>query len=142
MERPMQRRRFLTITSAAALLPLAATAIEPPIVFKPGLVAELLAEGKTVLVDFATDWCPTCRAQERTIKALRNKFPVYDQNITFVRLDWDFFSGAKVSRKHKIPRRSTLLLLRGEEELGRNVAGTSFNSIKRLLDLALDAPAT
>lgn len=36
-----------------------------------------------------------------------------------------------------IPRRSTLIVLRGDEELGRIVAGTSEAQIKGLMDKGL-----
>jgi hypothetical protein len=36
-----------------------------------------------------------------------------------------------------IPRRSTLIVLRGEDELGRIVAGTSESQIKGLMDKGL-----
>jgi hypothetical protein len=38
-----------------------------------------------------------------------------------------------------IPRRSTLVVLKGDQELGRIVAGTRKGDIKALLDRALQA---
>jgi thioredoxin 1 len=38
-----------------------------------------------------------------------------------------------------IPRRSTLVVLKGNKELGRIVAGTAKDDIKALMDLALQA---
>lgn len=128
----MKRREFMGFGGAALLFPLAAWAGGPH-QYKPGLVASLLAEGKTVFVDFYTDWCVTCRAQGRAIEALRRDNPAYDANIEFVRVDWDVFSDSKIARTYNIPRRSTLLLLRGDKELGRIVAGTSRKKIRKLL---------
>lgn len=107
--------------------------------YTPGLIQDALAEGKTVFVDFAADWCSTCARQERVINALRDENPAYDENILFVRVDWDEFGREEVSTSRNIPRRSTLLVLRGDDELGRIVAGTSTEAIKTLLDTALSA---
>ena len=132
----MKRRDFIAMTGAVALMPLMAKAAAP-LKFTPGLVEEQLAAGKTVFVDFYTDWCSTCRAQGRAIEALRQEDPAYDKNMVFVKVDWDVHAGSALSRKHKIPRRSTLIVLRGENELGRIVAGTSKADIKALMDLGL-----
>jgi thiol-disulfide isomerase/thioredoxin len=107
--------------------------------YKPGLVKERLAAGETVFVGFQADWCTTCRAQERTIRALKAANPAYEENITFVRVDWDEFGRASLARTLRIPRRSTLVVLRGDQELGRNVANASPRAIGNLMDIALSA---
>ncbi len=107
--------------------------------YTPGLVDNELAAGKTVFVDFYTDWCSTCRSQERTINALKAANPDYEANISFVAVDWDIYSNSKLSRRLNIPRRSTLVVLKGEAELGRIVAGTRKADIKALMDTALAA---
>ena len=68
---------------------------------------------------------------------LRAKNPKYDQNLTFVRVDWDKYSSAEVSTARNIPRRSKLLVLKDDKELGRIVAGTGIDEIKALLDSGL-----
>jgi thiol-disulfide isomerase/thioredoxin len=105
--------------------------------YKPGLVEKHLAKGKTVFVDYATDWCTTCARQERIIAELRASNPNYNDNIVFVRVDWDLYASDPVSTSRNIPRRSTLIVLKGGKELGRIVAGTSKTAIKDLLDLGL-----
>lgn len=71
------------------------------------------------------------------INALREADPAYDAAMTFVKVDWDAFRTADVTVSRNIPRRSTLLVLRGDEELGRIVAGTGESQIKALMDLGL-----
>jgi len=133
----MKRRAFIALGGAAALSPLMAIAATKPLTYKTGLVEQHLAAGKTVFVDFYTSWCSTCRAQGRAVEALRDENPAYDENIVFVKVDWDIHSGSAIAKKYKIPRRSTLMVLRGEDELGRIVAGTSRNAIKALMDTGL-----
>lgn len=135
----MKRRTFIAIAAASTALPGAAFAADGFVDYTPGLIQEALAEGKTVFVDYAATWCGTCKSQERTITALRGENPAYDENVLFVRVDWDAYGRHEVSTSRNIPRRSTLLVLKGDQELGRIVAGTSKSDIKALMDLALNA---
>lgn len=105
-------------------------------------ISTALSEGKTVLVDFAASWCSTCAAQERVINDLRAQNPAYDENIVFVRVDWDRYGRKPVARDRRIPRRSTLIVLQGDKELGRLIAGTNSAQIQELLDTALSAADT
>lgn len=135
----MNRRFFLT-TAMAMTLALPAFAGANMVAFDNGdPIAKALKAGKTVFVDYAADWCSTCARQERVINALRSENPDYDANIVFVRVDWDKFGNAPVAVDRNIPRRSTLIALKGGAELGRIVAGTSKADIKSLMDKALAA---
>lgn len=136
----MKRREFLVLGAAATLAPLAAQAAET-LEYTPGLVKERLAAGETVFVDFKADWCTTCRAQERVIGALRGENAAYDDAITFVNVDWDQHGRGELARELNIPRRSTLVVMKGEAELGRLVARTSRRDIQGLMDTALAASA-
>lgn len=132
----MLRRSFL----ALALIISAAPAVAGETLdYAPGLIQNALADGKTVFVDYAADWCSTCARQERVIESLRSQNPQYDQAMLFVRVDWDEFGRHPVSTSRNIPRRSTLIVLRGDRELGRIVAGTGTGPIKELLDQGLVA---
>lgn len=134
----MQRRDFLALTVAAAVVtPLAvrAEALE----YTPGLVDQLLADGKTVFVDFKAEWCSTCARQERVINELKAENPDYEKAVTFVNVDWDAFKNDALTQGLEIPRRSTLVALKGKEELGRIVAGTAKADIQALMDKALMA---
>jgi thiol:disulfide interchange protein len=134
----MDRRTFLaTSAAAAATFVLAGRASAAPLTYTPGLVTERLKAGDTVFLDFKASWCSTCRAQERVLDALKADNPAYEQAITFINVDWDDFGKSDLVKSLNIPRRSTLVVLKGDKELGRIVADTSKGSIKALMDTAL-----
>lgn len=132
-------RRIFLGTSAAALLAGQARAAAGFKDYTPGMIETLLGQGKTVFVDYAADWCGTCARQERVMGELMQGNPAYLKNVEFVRVDWDDYRKADVTTSRKIPRRSTLLVLKGNQELGRIVAGTGKSDIKALMDTALAA---
>lgn len=138
----MTRRTFATLSAAglsALALPRAAAAAPGFVDYTPGLVDKRLAAGETVFVDFAANWCTTCRSQERTITALMSENPAYTRSVTFVRVDWDNHGNGQLAQRLNIPRRSTLVVLKGNRELGRLVAGTRRGDIQALMDAALAA---
>lgn len=131
----MKRRSFLTTATAFTLLPLAARASF--VDYAPGMIDAALKDGKTVFVDYTATWCSTCKRQERVIAELMDANPAYAASMTFVKVDWDTFSKHEVTTSRGIPRRSTLLVLKGDKELGRIVAGTATGEIKKLMDKGL-----
>lgn len=133
----MKRRDFIALSAAALVVPVAARAA--PAEYTPGLVKKELAAGKTVFLDFKASWCSTCAAQERVINALLEENPNYDAAISFINVDWDEYGQSDLAKALKIPRRSTLVVLKGDAELGRIVAGTAKAQIKELMDTALAA---
>lgn len=133
----MHRRTFLATLPATALLPRLAFAVtELP--YTPGVIDARLAAGETVFLDFFAPWCTTCLAQRRVITALTEANPAYEENITFIEVDWDTYGRSELGVALNIPRRSTLVAIAPDgEEIGRIVAATSQDDIKGLLDAAL-----
>jgi hypothetical protein len=73
------------------------------------------------------------------INALIKEDPAYKTAITFMNVDWDTWGESAIVKEMKIPRRSTLVVLKGSKELGRLVADTSEANIRALMDTALAA---
>jgi thiol-disulfide isomerase/thioredoxin len=132
----MTRRELFIGASALAILPLSARASDM-LTYAPGLPEERMAAGETVLLDVFAPWCGTCRAQERAMEDLRAANAAYDANITFIRMDWDTHGRSDYAQSLDVRRRSTLILMRDGEVLGRVVADPRAESIKALMDLAL-----
>lgn len=133
----MNRRKFISVSALYVLSAKVVSAMTGTTEYTPGLIKDKLAAGETLLVDFSAAWCGTCKRQERILDELRAENPMFNEKITFVKVDWDTYSSHEVTSSRNIPRRSTLLLLRGTEELGRIVAGTDTGEIKSLLELGL-----
>ena len=134
----MNRRKFLALSATLSLAPLGLRAGES-VLYTPGLAEAAMDAGETVLLDFWASWCSTCATQARVLAALKAENPAYVENIRFFTVDWDAHGDGELSRALRIPRRSTLVALRGRTELGRIVAGTSRREIQALLDTALAA---
>lgn len=135
----MQRREFLALSAGLTLLPLTAAASGDPVPDTPGAAEAAMDEGRVVLLDFWASWCSTCAAQERVLAALKAENPAYGRQIMFFVIDWDRYGNGDLARALNVPRRSTLIALKGREELGRIVAGTSKDEIRALLDTAIAA---
>jgi len=132
-------RRTLILSGAATLVMPAAPALASAVNYVPGLLKKHQAAGDTVFLDFTASWCGTCRAQGRVLESLKAENPAYDQNIVFIDVDWDTYGNSVMADRLKIPRRSTLVVMKGKKEIGRIVADTSKRNIKKLVDAALGA---
>ena len=71
------------------------------------------------------------------LKKLRASYPEYNKSITFVLIDWDTYKSHYVTTSRKIPRRSTMVLIKNGKEADRLVAQTNEEKIKALLDKAV-----
>ncbi|MDR7123500.1 thioredoxin family protein [Pseudotabrizicola sp. 4114] len=131
-------RRTLLLSTAALLLggPVRA---DDRTFYSPGLAEAAMDAGEVVILDFWASWCSTCAAQERVIARLMAETPAYGRKIRFIVVDWDQYGKGKLSQALKIPRRSTLVALKGHAEIGRIVAGTGQAEIRTLFDAALAA---
>lgn len=70
------------------------------------------------------------------MRALLDSNPEY-RAVTVMRVDWDTFRNDAIVRELGVPRRSTLIMFRGGEEIGRVVAQTSARDIEPLFQAAV-----
>ena len=89
--------------------------------------------GKPILVEIAASWCPTCKAQAPILGALRGE-PRFKDLVT---ITVDFDSQKPVVNSFKAQMQSTLIVFRGDKEVGRLVGDTRRESIEALLTKAL-----
>jgi len=89
--------------------------------------------GKSVLVEVAAPWCPTCHAQKPIIESLAKN----DKFKGFVFLKVDFDNQKAELRKLNARMQSTLIVFKGTSEVGRSIGDTDPQSIEALLAKAL-----
>ena len=65
-----------------------------------------------------------------------NENPAY-QAVTVMKVDWSEHSRSDVAKEHAVKRRSTLVMLRGGEEVGRVIGSTSRGDIEALFKAAI-----
>lgn len=126
---------WVRIASVAILLAgLVFTGMASALTIKPyseKAVAVAQAKGAATALLFHADWCPTCRAQEKTLKALE-KSSKRDIMVFFVKYDKEKeLRGAK-----KVRAQSTLIVYRGKAETGRMAGETSAAAITAALESA------
>ena len=128
----MNRRTFISVLTGLLFMSGMQFANES-IIYTPGLIKERLSKGETLFVDYSATWCSTCKRQEKILTEIRKKNSSYDEKMTFIKIDWDTFKDHEVTSSRNIPRRSTLLVLRGSKEIGRIIAGTDSKEIEALM---------
>ena len=109
---------FLLVVSLLLTVP--ASAASGWAQYSPAAFARAQAAGKTIVVDVHATWCPTCRAQQPTLDALRGEPRL--KNAVFVKVDFD--TQKDFLRQYRIPRQSTILVFKGTRETARSIAET------------------
>ncbi len=85
--------------------------------------------GGPILVDVAASWCPTCRAQAPILDQLVSE-PKFKNFQVFV---VDFDSQKDALHLFGVRQQSTLIVFKGDSEVGRSVGDTGKASIEALL---------
>lgn len=133
----LSRRGLFAIGLAGFMASVSLPALAGNVVeYTQSVLQSAVSSGKPYLLDFSATWCSTCKAQERVLDSLQAESPTYN-DIQILRVDWDTHRSGELVSALAIPRRSTLVLLQGENELGRVVAQTGKSAIAALLDLGL-----
>lgn len=124
----MLDRRALLLAGIAAVLPAFAAAAEHH-AYTPEAFAAARKAGRPILVEITAPWCPTCRAQKPILARLTAAPQFRDLQVFEV----DFDSQKEAVRALGARMQSTLIVFRGDTELGRSVGDTDAGSIGSLL---------
>ncbi len=126
----MKLRPFIT-SGLLALAAVAAHALDVQPYSAPAL-AEAQKAGKPLALHFRADWCPTCRAQDKLLAAMKAE-PGLD--LTVLSVDYDTEKALK--QRFGIRTQSTLVVLKGMKETGRSIADTTADGLRATLKSAL-----
>jgi len=110
-----------TLSHALEVKPYSATAL-----------AEAEKANQPVALHFHADWCPTCRAQDKVVQALKTEKGL---DLTILKVNYDTEKDLK--RRFKVNAQSSLIVLRGQKETARLIGDTSTASIRDALKTAL-----
>jgi thiol:disulfide interchange protein len=128
----MITRRFFALAAAAVV-----AAAVPAVAMSTKYTAEALMAaqktGKPVLVEVSAPWCPTCKAQ----KAVFAELDKLDKYKVFQKIEVDFDSQKDALKALKATMQSTLIVYKGDKEMGRLVGVSSRDAIEALLAKAL-----
>ncbi|MCK6454696.1 MAG: thioredoxin family protein [Alphaproteobacteria bacterium] len=89
------------------------------------------ATGRSVLIDVRASWCPTCRRQAPIIASLQEEMP----NLLVYEIDFD--EDRELLRRFRVSRQSTLIMFKGDREVGRSIGDTNPASIRALVERGL-----
>ncbi|MGA0530723.1 thioredoxin family protein [Hansschlegelia sp. KR7-227] len=128
------RRMLFAFVAAAVLAAGPARASQP---FDPAAFAAAKAAGGIVVVHVAAPWCPICRAQKPILAKLAAQPRFGDPAIFEIDFDNDKPSVRSVGARLQ----STLIVYKGEREVGRTVGDREEGWIEELFEKALAAPA-
>lgn len=90
------------------------------------------AAGQPVAVHFRADWCPTCRAQDKSLVQLKSEKGL---DITVLSADYDKEKDLK--RAMNVRTQSTLIVFKGKEEKSRLAGETEADKLRASLKTAL-----
>ena len=136
---PSKIRRTLTLRALHVLLGLTLCALAAAVLLAFSVLGhaaqpfdhqsfkQAQAAGKTILVDVAAPWCPTCRRQRPIVEQIEEETP----NLVVYEVDFDT---AKDALRHfRVQYQSTLIVFKGTKEVGRSTADTDAARIRALV---------
>lgn len=90
----------------------------------------LTDNNQIILLDFHAKWCSICKKQTKIFKKLSEEGAY--KNIHLLKIDYD--QSTELKKKYNVFKQSTLILLKGDQEIDRVIAATDEFRIKMLLD--------
>ena len=121
------------VSAAALLLTSTASLAAEPRPYDASAFKAAQAANKPILVEIHADWCTECKVQSRILNKLSDQAP-YN---SVVRLRVDYDKQKDVVKEFKARKQSTLVVFKGDKELGRAVGITSEDKIRALVDKAI-----
>ncbi len=126
----MKLNSYLALFTTLLLGSLAqALTVEP---YSAQTLAKLQATDKPVALHFHADWCPTCRAQDKSLEALKT-----DATLPVTVLTVNYDKESELKKQLHIQTQSTFVVYHGAAEKARSIGETSPGAIAGALRAAL-----
>lgn len=133
----MISRRLLLLGLALAPIPRLSTPAQARTAFSRPFTmqefAQAQTEGRSILVEVAADWCPTCRFQQELLERIRPQREFWQ----VLHLVVDYDTQPEFMRMLRAQKQATLIVFKGFKEMGRSVGDTNEQRIDRLLRASL-----
>ncbi|RQO59938.1 thioredoxin [Paucibacter sp. KBW04] len=113
---------------AAGLLACALSQALTILPYEAAAVAKAQAAGEPLALHFHASWCPTCRAQSKTLEALKAE-PNLDLTVWVV----DFDKEVELKKQLKVRSQSTLIVYRGSKETSRQIGSSAPDDMRATL---------
>jgi thiol-disulfide isomerase/thioredoxin len=118
---------------AAGVWFVAAAGVAGEVPFNKAAFDAALAQGKPVIVDFAADWCPTCKAQKPIVQGLLGE--AKRKPVTLFVANYD--TELALKKQLGVTQQSTFVVFKGGKEVGRSTGQTQKDVLAELFDKAL-----
>jgi thioredoxin 1 len=129
----MTINRRTALLGLASILPstqlFAQTAGATSTKFTPAAFEAAQVANKSIFIEVSAPWCPTCKAQKAVLTPLKAKADY--KNIVF--FDIDFDSQKNILANFRVTQQSTLIAMKGKQEVSRSVGETKAEAIEALL---------
>jgi len=101
--------------------------------FSPDKFQEAQKNGDRILLHFHADWCPTCRAQKKTLTKLERKGEL--KGIDLITVDYD--NETQLKKDMKVTAQATFIAFYGSVETGRVTGITSEKELSAFINKSL-----
>ena len=122
-----------SFVAGAGLFLAAAVSLAAEMPFDKAKFEAALAQGKPIVVDFAADWCPTCKAQKPLVQGLLSEAKRTDLTLFVANYDTE----TALKKQLGVTMQSTFVVFKGGKEVGRSTGQTQKEAIAELFDKAL-----
>lgn len=100
--------------------------------FSADALAAAEKAGQPVALHFHADWCPTCRAQDKTLESMKGEKGL---DVAILKVNYDTEKDLK--KRFNVRMQSTMVVLKGTKEVARLAGDTSADGIRGALKAAL-----